>query len=100
MSYCYIYSEYRLKSHIFFRFYRLRIFCYSDFYEPDPNPLSCITLVNFETESIAKSQSVTVASVPHEACSMHSVARSPTLIQLESEGKLTGVERVAGFWSY
>ena len=84
----------------FLRFYRLRIFCSSDFYEPDPNTLSCITLVNFESESITKNQSVVVASGPHEACVMRSAALAPAFIQLESEDKVTGVESVAGFWSH
>ena len=78
----------------------LRIFCNSDFYESDANPLSCITHVNLESESLAENQPVVVGSGPHVACVMRSVARAPALIQLESEDILTGVERVAVFWSH
>ena len=59
--------------------------------------LSCITFVNLQSESLAENQSVVVASGPHEASVMRSVARAPAFIQLESEDKLTGVERVPGF---
>ena len=69
----------------------------SDLDVPDPNPLSCTTLVNLESESLAERKSVFVASGPHEASVMCSVARAPTFIQFESEDKLTKVERVAGF---
>jgi len=64
---------------------------------PDPNPLSSISLANLQSESLAEHQSVFVASGPHEASVMRSVAGAPAFIQLESEDKLTGVERVAGF---
>ena len=63
----------------------------------DPNPLSCMTLVNLESESLAERKSVVVASGPHEASVMRSVTRSPAFIQFESEDKLARVERVAGF---
>ena len=66
----------------------------------DPNPLCCITFINLESKSLAEYQSVIVASGPHEASVMRSVARAPTFIQLESEEKLTGVERVGGFRGY
>jgi len=69
----------------------------SDLDVPDPNPLSCITLVNLESESLAEHQSVVVASGPHETSVMRSVAGAPAFIQLESEDKLTGVEGLAGF---
>ena len=69
----------------------------SDLNVPDPNPLSCVTLVNFQSESLAEDKSVAIASGPHEPSVMRNVARAPTFIQLESEDKLTGVERVPGF---
>ena len=59
--------------------------------------LFCITFVNLQSESLAENQSVVVASGPHEGRVMRSVARAPAFIQLESEDKLTGVERVPGF---
>ena len=79
------------------RFSRLRIFCNIDFYESDANSLSCITLVNLESESLAENQPIVVGSGPHVACVMRSVARAPAFMQLESEDILTGVERVAVF---
>ena len=69
----------------------------SDLDELDPNPLSCTTLVNLESDSLAERQSVIVASGPHEPSVMCSVARAPAFIQFESEDKLTGKERVTGF---
>ena len=68
-----------------------------DFNELDSNPLSFVTFVDFKGEALAEYQSVVVASGFHEAAVMRSVARAPAFIQLESEDKLTGVERVAGF---
>ena len=73
------------------------MFCNSDLYEPDPNTLSCITLENFESDSLARNQSVVVASGPHEACVMRSVARSSAFIQLESEDKLTMLDESLDF---
>jgi len=69
-----------------------------DLDEPDSNSLSFVPFVNFQGKPLAEHQSVIVASGPHEASVMRSVARAPAFIQLESEDKLTGVERVAGFW--
>jgi len=69
----------------------------SDLDVPDPNPLSYITLVNLESESLAEHQSVVVASGPHGTSVMRSVAGAPAFIQLDSEDILTGVEGVAGF---
>ena len=74
------------------------ILCDDDFDEPYPNSFSFIAFVDLQGESLAKHQSVIVASGPHEASVMRSVARAPSFIQLESEDKLTGVERVARFW--
>ena len=65
--------------------------------EPDPNFFPFTAFVNFQDESLAEHQSVIVASGPHEASVMSSIARAPVFIQLESEDVLTGVERVAGF---
>ena len=69
-----------------------------DLDEPDSNSLCFVLFVNFQGESLAEHQAVIVASGPHEASVMRSVARAPTFIQLESEDVLTGVERVAWFW--
>ena len=69
-----------------------------DLDEPDSNSLCFVSFVDFQGESLAEHQSVFVASGPHEASVMRNIARAPAFIQLESEDKLTGVERVAWFW--
>lgn len=73
------------------------IFGNSDLDELDPNPLYPVGLVNLQCESLAERQSVVVVSSPHEASVMRSEARSPALIQLESEDKLTRVSRGTRF---
>lgn len=71
-----------------------RVLCDGDLDELDPNPLSFVGLINLQIESLAQLQSVDVASGLHKAVVLCSVARSPSLIQLESEHEPTGVERV------
>ena len=73
------------------------IFYDGDFDEPDPNSFSATAFVDFQGESLVKHQSVIVPSGLHESSVMRNVTRAPTLIQLESEDKLTRVERVARF---
>ena len=63
------------------------------------NSLSQIFLVSLKSQTLAGHQSIVVASGPHEASVMRSVARAPAFIQLESEDKLTWIERVTRFWS-
>ena len=74
------------------------VFYDGGFDEPDPNSFSSVGFVDFQGKSLVKHQSVIVPSGLHEASVMRSVARAPALIQLESEDKLTRVERVARFW--
>ena len=77
----------------------LRVILYDgDLDEPDPNFFPLAAFVNFQGESLTEHQSVIVASGPHEASVMRSIAGTPALIQLESKDVLTGVERVARFW--
>jgi len=68
------------------------------FDEPDTTSVCFVFFVNFQGESLVEHQSVIVASGPHEASVMRSIARAKAFIQLESEGMLTRVERVAWFW--
>ena len=63
---------------------------------PTLSPLSLSK--NFQGESLAEHQSVIVASGPHETSVMRIVARTPAFIQLESEDKLTGLERITRSW--
>ena len=69
-----------------------------DLDEPDSNSFSLLAFVDFQGESLVKHQSAFVASGPHEASVMRSVARAPAFIQLESEDILTGEERFVWFW--
>ena len=76
------------------------ILCDGDLNKPYTNSFLFVAFVNFQDESLAKYQSVIVASGPHEASVMRSVARAPAFIQLGSEDKLTGVDRVAPLWGH
>ena len=67
--------------------------CAGDLDELDPNPLSFVGLINLQIEPLAQLQSVDVANGLHEAVVFRSVARSPSLVHLESEDKATRVER-------
>ena len=68
-----------------------------DLDESYANFLVFVAFVHLQCKSLTEHQSIVEASGPHEASIMRCVARSPALIQFESDVILTRVERVACF---